>query len=391
MPTDTTTLRRARFGVAVSFAANGLVFGTWAARIPQVREALGLSEATLGLALLSIAAGAVAAMPPAGGLIARYGSRNVTAVGSAVMAAGLAVAGFAPSLPVLIVGLACLGVGSGWQDVAMNAHGVEVERRHGRPVLSAFHGIFSLGGMLGAAVGGLAAGQNIPVAEHLAVAAFAVLWLAILAFAMMLRGRIDRTTETPLFKRPPLALLGLGLLAFGTMLAEGSVADWSAVLMRGPLGADAVTAAFAFAAFSLLMTAGRFAGDRLVERFGPVRLTRWGAILSLLGFALALTIATPAAGIVGFALVGAGLSSTIPVIYRAAAHIPGTAPGTGIAAATTLGYLGFVVGPPLIGFAAAQIGLRVSLGSMIVLLALVAAFAQQTEGATSEPVATGTA
>jgi MFS family permease len=372
-------LWRARVGVAFAFAANGLTFGTWAARIPQVRENLGLSEVVLGFALLSAALGAIAAMPITGGLIARYGSRNVALVGTVIMAVGLAIAGFAPSLPVLVVGLALVGVGSGTQDVAMNAHAVEVERRVGRSILSGFHGIFSLGGMLGAGLGGLAAGQALAVHLHFGMAAIAIVALGLAGFAWMLPGHIDRLTETPLFARPPVALLGLGLLAFGSMMAEGSVADWSAVLMHESFRADAATAAFAFAAFSLVMTVGRFAGDRIVDRFGPVPVTRWGAILAVAGFAVALGVGTPISGIIGFSLVGGGLAAMVPLIYRAAAHLPGVPAGTGIAAATTLGYCGFVVGPPLIGFLAGQVGLRTSLGTMAIVLALVAAFARKTE------------
>ncbi|MEA2621350.1 MAG: hypothetical protein QOH61_260, partial [Chloroflexota bacterium] len=372
-------LRRARLAVTLAFAANGLTFGTWAARIPQVRDGLGLSDTVLGFALLSIAVGAVAAMPIAGGLIARHGSRNLTFVGTSLMALGLALAGLAPSLPVLVLALACLGAGSGWQDVSMNAHGVEVERRYGRPILSSFHGLFSLGGMLGAAVGGLAAGQNLPPGVHFVLIAAVVALLGALSYAGMLAGQVDHAEDTPLFQRPPAALIGLGLLCFGSMMTEGSVADWSAVLMVGPLGADAATAAFAFAAFSLVMTGGRLAGDRIVQRFGPAAVTRAGAVVGVIGFGLALVVGTPLSGIVGFAMVGGGLASMVPVILRAAARFPGVSPGTGIAATTTLGYLGFVVGPPLIGFAAGQVGLRLALGSMAAVLALVAVFARRTE------------
>lgn len=386
----TTELSRARLGVALAFAAQGLTLGSWAARIPQVRDNLSLTDTILGLALLSTAIGAIAAMPLAGGLVSRSGSRNVCLAGGILMACGLAVAGVAPSLPVLALALAAMGAGSGSQDVSMNAHGVELERRVGRPILSAFHGVFSLGAMVGAALGGLAAGNNLPVNVHFGLTAVVLVVLAVAAYRLMLPGHVDQVAKTPLFQRPPIALLGLGLLAFGSLMAEGSVADWSAVLMHGSFGADAATAAFAFAAFSLLMTVGRFGGDRLVHRFGPVRVTRAGAIVSLAGFVLALAVGMPLAGIVGFALVGAGLASMVPIIFRAGAHLPGVPPGVGIAATTTLGYVGFLVGPPLVGFLAGQLGLRTALVSMIVLLALVAVFAGETELAdAADPVATG--
>ena len=240
------------------------------------------------------------------------------------MAGGLGLAGLAPSLPVLIAALAALGAGSGMQDVSMNAHGVEVERRYGRPILAGFHAVFSVGGMLGAAVGGVAAGANVDVSLHLVLTAGIVALLGVVAWSRMLQGHVDRVAEAPLFQRPSAAVVGLGLLAFGSMIAEGSVADWSAVLMSGPLGADAATAAFAFAAFSLTMTAGRYAvGDNVVHRFGPVAVTRWVAVIALGGFIIALAVGTPAGGILGFALAGIGLACMVPVIYRAAGRIPG--------------------------------------------------------------------
>ncbi len=381
-------LSGARVGVGIAFAANGLTFGTWAARIPQVRDNLGLTDTVLGFALLVIAVGAVGTMPLTGGIIARYGSRNVCLVGTLVMASSLASAGLAPSLPILAVALLFLGAGSGSQDVSMNAHGIELERRVQHPILSGFHGVFSIGAMVGAALGGVAAGANLPVGIHFALTAAVIAVMAIAAYLLMLTGHVDRVAETPLFHRPPVALLGLGLLAFGSLMAEGSVGDWSAVLMHGSFGADAATAAFAYAAFSLLMTAGRFSGDALVQRFGPVRVTRTGALLSMAGLAFALALGAPLAGIAGFALVGAGLAAMVPIIFRAAAHLPGVAPGTGIAATTTLGYLGFLVGPPSIGFLSGEFGLRTALVAIVILLALVAIFAGQTElAAANDPVA----
>lgn len=372
-------LRRARVGVMVAFLANGATFGTWATRIPEIRDNLGLSDSVLGFALLSIAAGAVLAMPIAGSLIGRFSSRNMVLLGTLLMAAGLATAGFAPSLLILVPGLACLGVGSGWQDVAMNAHGVEVERRVGKPILSGFHALFSLGGMLGAAIGGAVVGAAIAVDTHFAVSAIFIAVAGFIAWALLMPGRVDPPSSGPLLQRPPRAVVGLGLIAFASLMAEGSVNDWSAVLMHGSLGASISTAAFAYSAFALLMTIGRFAGDPLVARFGPVQVTRVGALLSLAGFLIAVIAGTPIGGIIGFALVGAGLAPMVPVFFRAAAHIPGVPPGTGIAAVTTLGYCGFVVGPPLIGFAADQISLRVALAGMAVALGLVAVNARRTQ------------
>jgi fucose permease len=372
-------LRRARVGVMLAFLANGATFGTWASRIPEVRDRLGLSDAVLGLALLSIATGAVVAMPLTGALIGRFSSRRMTLVGTILMAIGLTTAGFAPMLLLLVAGLACLGVGSGWQDVSMNTHGVEVERRVGRPVLSGFHAMFSVGGMIGSALGGVAVALGVPVQMHFALIGIGILAVGGTAWALLLPGRVDPPSSGPTFQRPPMAVVGLGLLGFGAMMAEGSVADWSAVLMNGSLGASTVTAAFAFSAFALLMTIGRFLGDPLVARFGSVTVTRGGGWLSAVGFLVAIGVGSAVGGLVGFAMVGAGLAPIVPIIFRAAGHVPGVSTGAGIAAATTLAYLGFVVGPPAIGFAGERLSLPIALGGMAVVMALVALNARRTE------------
>jgi Major Facilitator Superfamily len=369
----------ARVAVTVAFFSHGALSGTWAARIPQIRDALGLSDPALGLGLLAVAAGAVSSMTLTGGLVARFGSRTVTLLGLLVMCAGLVCVGLSPSFALAVPSLLAFGVGMGTMDVAMNAHGVTVEGRMQRPILSGLHGLWSLGAMAGAAVGGLAAGAGVPVPLHfLAVAG--VLGLA--GFAVrraMLPGAVDRVSRTPWFQLPPRAMLGLGLLCFGSLLAEGSVSDWSAVLLSGTFGADAASAAFGYAAFSLVMTAGRLSGDAVVARVGPVALTRGGALLTAAALGTLLVVGDAGVAILGLALMGAGLASMVPVIFRAAAHQPGVPAGTGIAAVSLLGYLGFLAGPPLIGFAAGQVGLRAALGGVVLLLFLMAALAGRTE------------
>src|SRR5262249_19325239 len=162
---------------------------------------------------------------------------------------------------------------------------------------------------------------------------------------LLMPGRVDPPASGPVINRPPRAVVGIGLIAFASLMAEGSVNDWSAVLMHGSLGASASTAAFAYPPFALTMAAGRLARAGRAARSVPVQVTRVGALLSVAGFLIAVLVGTPIGGIVGFAFVGAGLAPMVPVFFRAAAHIPGVPPGTGIAAVTTLGYLGFVVGP----------------------------------------------
>ena len=372
-------VRRARVAVTSIFLLNGLVFGSWAARIPAVRDRLELSDGELGLALAFVAVGSLGAMPLAGAASARYGSRQVTRVSFALVCLATAVLPFAPSLLLLCLATAFYGAAMGATDVSMNAHGVAVERRYGRPILSGFHAGFSLGGLLGAALGAGAAAAGIDVRVHLAAMGAASLVIGVAWSRRFLAGREDASgTTEPLFVRPPRALWALGAVAFAGLLVEGASADWSAVYLKDELGASAGTAALGFTAFSVTMTAGRLVGDRLVERFGPVALVRSGGLVAGLGFAVALLAAQPVVAMVGFACLGAGMSPIVPIVFRAAGQVQGLTAGMALAAVSSTGYLGFLVGPPLIGGVAELLGLPRALGLLVLLSLLVGALAAAT-------------
>jgi MFS family permease len=366
-------VRGARAAVAATFALNGLVFGTWASRVPAVRDRAGLSDGELGLALACIAVGAVVAMPVAGGLAARRGSRRPTRVALVAACAGLALVPLATSLAALCVALLVFGVAIGALDVAMNAHGVAVERRAGRPILSGLHAAFSAGGLAGGALGAAAAGAGLAVTVHLPlVAALALVVGAVWTRAFLPAGEDAAEAGAPLLVRPPRSLLALGALAFACLLIEGASADWSAVYLRDSAGASAAAAALGFTAFSVTMTAGRLLGDRLVAAVGPVRLVRAGGAVAALGFGLALLAGTPAAGIAGFACLGAGMAAVVPIVFRAAGSTPGVEPGVALAAVSSTGYLGFIAGPAVIGGIAEATSLSTSLVLLVGLGALVA-------------------
>jgi len=313
--------RRARGAVTAIFLLNGLVYGSWAARIPAIRDRLGLSDGELGIALACIPIGSIVAMPLAGALAARAGSRRATRAAFALMCAITAVVALAPSLVALSALLLVFGVGMGSLDVAMNVHGVTVEREYGRPIFSGFHAAFSFGGLAGGA---------------------------------------------------------LGALAFACLLIEGASADWSGVYIKDELGASAAYAALGFTAFSVTMTLGRLFGDGLVLRLGSVRLVRLGGAIAGVGFGAALAAGAPAAALVGFACLGAGMSSVIPIVFRAAGHVPGIASSVSLSAVSSIGYLGFVAGPPAIGGIAELVGLPTALAVLVVLAALVALLARGT-------------
>ena len=354
--------RPARQAVAAIFLLNGLLFGSWAARIPAVRDRLGLSDGELGLALGCVAVGSLLSMPPAGAAAARFGSRPATRTAFAAFCLAAGAVALAPSLAVLCLLTFAYGAAIGALDVTMNAHGVAVERRYGRPVLSGFHAGFSLGGLVGAALGALAAAADVDVRIHLALVAAAA---AIVGLAWSRRflpaGEDAGARGEPLLVRPPRCLWAIGALGFACLLIEGASADWSAVYLKAELGASPGAAALGFTAFSVTMTAGRLMGDRLVEEFGPVRLVRAGGLVAGVGFAIALLAAQPVVGIAGFACLGAGMSTVVPIVFRAAGAVPGLAAGLGLAAVSSTSYLGFLVGPPLIGGFAEVTGLPAAL------------------------------
>jgi MFS family permease len=378
--------RRARGAVTAIFFLNGLVFGSWAARIPAIRDRLALSDGELGLALAFLPIGAIAAMPLAGALAARVGSRRATRLAYTIACVTAGVVALAPSLVALAALALALGVGMGSLDVAMNVHGVTVERRYGRPILSGFHAAFSLGGLAGAALGALAAGAGLDVRIHLAVVAALCGTVGLLWSRQFLPGSADAAAaQDPIFVRPPRRLWGLGALAFACLLIEGASADWSGVYIKDELGTGAGLAALGFTAFSVTMTLGRIFGDRLVARLGSVRLVRAGGLVAAAGFGVALVASSPAAALVGFACLGAGMSSVVPIVFRAAGHVPGIASGVSLSAVSSIGYLGFVAGPPAIGGLAELVGLPAALGVLVLLAAAVALLAATTAPAATAP------
>ncbi len=368
-------VRAARLAVMAVFFVNGMVLGNWFPRIPAVQRDLDLGEAELGLALLGTAIGALLAMPVTGWLIARFGSRPMTRASAVALCISLPLPGMAPNLPLLALALVALGASNGALDVSMNAQAVAVERRYGRPIMTTFHAIFSTGGLAGAALAGVIAGGGVDPLPHFLGVAVPLVLLAIVASRRLLPAAVDASGSGPAFARPSRAMAGLGIVAFGVLLGEGAMADWTAVYLKETLETSAGLAAAGFAVFSLMMAVGRFAGDRLTERLGPVALVRVGGALAAAGLAMGLLVGDPATALIGFGCVGAGLSCLFPIVLSATGRTPGIAPGPALAAVSTAGYSGFLAGPPLIGFAAEAVGLRAALGLVALLCAAVATLA----------------
>lgn len=354
--------RVARLAVATIFFANGALVANWFSRIPDVKHQLGLSEGTLSLALLCMAVGALLAQPTAGWAIGRVGSRTVTTAMALAYCALMVLPGFAPSLPLLAVSLLLVGASNGALDVAMNAQAALVENQYGRPIMSSFHGVWSVGGLLGAAMGALAASRGLTVGVHFMVAAAITALVMIAALRGLIPDGPAPASHGPSFALPTRALLPMGIVALCALICEGAIGDWGAIYLREGLGSAAGAAAIGYAVFACMMAGGRFAGDWLTTRFGSGNVVRTGGGLVVAGIGLAVVSMTPALAIVGYGLVGAGVSCIFPLIMSAAARTPGVRPGAGIAAMATAGYTGFLIGPPLIGGLAELLTLRGALG-----------------------------
>jgi MFS family permease len=391
--------------------------GVWMARIPAVKHALHLSDGLLGISLLAAPAGLVLVVLLAGRLVDASGSSRLTRISGVAVALLPISLGLARNMATLMIALLAFGVAAGSLDVAMNAQAGEVERRSGRPLMTSFHACYSFGGLAGALLGGLFAWAGIgPLATFLAagpplavVAAISGHWLlrgparppagpgaaASLHPPDGFPGSVSPSVRPgPAAPRLPAGpqpgppdqsrtarhLLALGLLALCCMVGEGAAGSWSAVYLRDNLGTSAGFAATGFAAFSITMALGRLLGDRLAARIGAARLIQGCGLLAAGGLAAGLIIASPAAGVAGFALFGAGLSCTIPQLFSAAGNADPARRGAGLARVAGLGYLGLLAGPVVIGGCASLVGLPLALGVPVVLSLLVAASARVAGG-----------
>jgi predicted MFS family arabinose efflux permease len=290
-------------------------------------------------------------------------------VGALGYAAGLIPVALSGSFAALAASLAFIGVANGVLDVSMNIHGLTVERRLGRPILSTLHAAFSFGALAGAAVGALVAAAGVGVVGHLIGMAVMGAIAALTAGAFLLPSSADAAPDGPLIARPTRALLTIGIFAFCLLLAEGAVNDWAAIYLDDEIGTGEALAASGLAAFSLTMGVGRLFGDRLVQWLGPVRLARGGATLSLSGMVVVLSASGPQLAVPGFAAMGLGLAALFPLALRAAAA-RGPVAGPSVAAVSALGYLGLLTGPPVVGGLSEAVGLRAALVFVAALLGI---------------------
>jgi predicted MFS family arabinose efflux permease len=365
-------LRAAHAALAVAFLAFGAVDGTWAARLPAIQHGLGLNSGQLGIVIFAVSIAATASLPLAGWLTSHRGSRGPAQLGLLVCALGLTLAAFAPGLRTLVLSAGVLGAGIGLADISANAHGVTLEDRVGRPLLSGLHGSWSFGLLTGSAIAAVAAAAGAGPKVLFPAVAVGVAGVAVLVMPRLLPGAEDAAVESARFALPRGALALPAFLTFCSMFAESATMNWSAVFLAGPAGAGAALAAGGVVAFSVAMAFARLGGDPLTVRWGVGGLARRGGFLSAAGMLLAITTRSPAPALVGFACVGAGCAAIVPALFRVAAAAPGISAGAGIAAVATAGYTGSVIEGPVIGFLARGIGLSGALGLVVAVSAAIA-------------------
>ncbi len=359
--------RGARRAVTLAFLANGLSVASFLVRVPDVRDMLGLREATLGLVLSGLAVGVVLGLLVSGAVAARLGSRRLTFIGAVASVVLLPLTGLAPNPVLLVVLLIAIGIGGSTMDVGMNAQGVGVERAYGRSIMLGFHGAWSVGALLAASIGSAAMGAGVSVGAHLAgISVVLAILMVIAAPNLNVEDRVAAPTG-PRFALPRGPLLPLALIAFAAALGEATVSDWSGIHLADELRVEPGQVGWGFVASTAAMTVIRLTGDRIVRRVGAERVVVTGGALATAGYlTVALSDLLPLT-LVGFAAVGGGLGVTVPLVF-AAAGSRADSPGAGVAAVATVGYFAFVIGPPVVGVVADLVGLRVSFGLVAVVI-----------------------
>ncbi|GAA2706230.1 MFS transporter [Actinoplanes palleronii] len=359
--------------VFVLFALVGAVFGSWAARVPDVSAQVGAGHSALGVALFCISAGALVSMQTAGGLCARWGAGRVSAAGAVAASVAVVLPGLAGSMGSLCVALLLFGAATGLANVAANSLGVQVQQAVGRPVMSTLHAGFSFGGLGGALVGGVAS-TVLPAGWHLL--AVGVLGLGVsVVIAPALAGFVHvEAAPVPSRERPTAAgaapvIVVLGLIAGCTAFAEGALTDWASLHLREDLHATPMVAGAGYAVFSLAMAAARLRGRSLIVRYGDTVVLTSGALLAAVGMLVGAAAPSPFLALAGFVLVGFGLANVFPLAIAKAGLLGGA---RGVARASSVGYTGLLGGPPIIGLLAGERGLPFALTSVSA-LAVVAA------------------
>lgn len=366
------SLKRARIAVSLMFLLCGTAVSSWAPMVPLARQRLGINNAELGLLLLVMGVGAITAMPFVGPMIQKNGSRKILVISSIIAAVTLPFLTIADTALTLGISLYVFGASMGTLDVSMNAQAVVVQEALKKPVMSSFHGMFSVGGLSGAFVFGflLIAGLSPTIAA--CVISGMLLLLVLTHHKHFIDHPRSGESEALVFRLPKGPVVLLGIFCFIIFLAEGAMLDWSAEFLHSYRNFDIAVAGAGYSVFSVAMAIMRFTGDRLVHYYGPEKIVLWGALLATAGLIIAVAVPWQAATMAGFLLIGIGAANIVPVLFSAAGKADPSSPELALAAVTTMGYAGQLAGPALIGFAAQLTSLPIALGFLAAPIFLIA-------------------
>lgn len=357
------SLRRLRIANAVFFFLSGFGYSSWAARIPSMQNKLHLNEAQLGGVLFALPIGLMMTMPLTGRLLSRFNSRSILFVGVLIFNAMLGLAGFVGETWQLAIVLFCFGSARNLFNISLNAQAVGVQAIYKRSIMTTFHGVWSLAGFVGAGLGYLMVNYNVYTSYHLLAVSVFMTIAAIIFYPELLHDKPTHSNEKkPWFSLPDKHLLKFSLICFASMACENTMYDWSGIFFRKAVGAPKAEATAAFAIYMVAMTTGRFAGDRIVGKFGIRNLLRVSGMLIFAGLMLAAIVPYPLVAGAGFILVGLGVSCIVPLVFSMAGQSTKMSSGPSLAAISTVGYLGFLIVPPLVGFVAQVSSLRWSFG-----------------------------
>ncbi len=359
--------RAARLSIGAFFFLAGVCFASWASRIPDIKQYLHLSDAGLGGVLLALPVGLLVSLPFSGWLVTHFGSRKMVVPAALSYALLLPVIGLAAASWQLVIVLFFMGLVGNLLNIAMNTQAVSLEAIYGRSIIASFHGIWSLAGFTGAAIGTLMVNLRMTPLQHFLFVSGAVIILTFLCYRNTLKKDINADTSRPMFAKPDGRLLNLGLIALCCMICEGTMFDWSGVYFRKVVQVPKGLTTLGYTAFMCTMAGGRFIGDWLATRLGTKRMLQGSGLIIAAGLSLAIALPYTVPATAGFLLVGIGVSSVVPLVYGAAGRSKNFSPGVALAAVSTIGYLGFLAGPPMIGFIADASSLRVSFSVIAVL------------------------
>ena len=366
-----------RIAVSCFFFLAGLCFFSWASRIAGIQEKLHLDNASLGGVLLALPAGLMTSLPLAGWLVARCGSRPVAIAAAVLYALMLPVLGLVTAVWQLVAGLFVFGMGGNLLNISINTQAIGTEALYGRTIMASYHGLWSLAGFTAAFIGNVFMGIGCPPWQHFLVITLAASVIIVVFGGKLVARDVAAGENRPIFAKPDRSIFNLGIIAFCSMICEGSMFDWSNVYFEKVILPPRALAGIGLTAFASTMASGRFLGDWLATKWGIRRMLQFSGSLTTLGLLTAILFPSLLPALLGFLLVGAGVSSVVPIVYSAAGRSKVLSPGVALAAVSTIGYLGFLFGPPFIGFIAQASSLRVSLGLIAILGSVIALFASK--------------